>query len=165
MQTLNETGVMEKLQKSIASRLRAKGVKNADLAAQIIVGVASIAVMVAPGVMGGALGMGMMAALGATLTSVLNYGMVGMGGVMLTFTTTQQGVTIKAQYEAGMAEADVTEVKALIQLLQQMLDEAQEELEEIMEKLQTAMGRMFDIIASGLDASKEIMEKTGQMQA
>ncbi len=82
---------------------------------------------------------------------------------MMAFSVTQQGLTISAQYEAGMAGADVDEVRAMIQLIQQMIDETQEELSDILDKIQGLLGKMFDIIASALDAQKEIARKLGQM--
>ena len=84
---------------------------------------------------------------------------VAMGGATLA----QQGMSIVAQYRQGMTDADVSEIRAMVQLIQQMLDETQEELQKILEEIQGLVGKIFGIISSQLDADKEIANKMGGM--
>lgn len=159
MQILDETGTMERLQKKLAENFKKKGLSNADLRAQLALQLPMMILMMG----GGIAGTGAIGAVLKNLPKTILYSVVGMGLAMSLGTAAQQGVTIYSQYRAAMAAADVSEVQAMVQLIQQMLDEVQEELQEILEKIQDLIGRMFEIIASALDAQKEIAKQVGLM--
>ena len=171
-QILNETGTMKKLQEQIAETIRRNhhiSEEKANMIAQILIASVTAVVMVAGGIYGGgatanALKLVMAlkhitdAAQTALQLSMLSAS-IGMGAGTLA----QQGVSINAQYKQGKADAEVSEVRALLQLVQQMIDETQEELQQILEKIQDELGKMFDVISSALDAEKEIASNTGGM--
>lgn len=156
---LDETGAMEKWQKELTEKLKEKGRSNASLRAQLAVQMPFMIVQLVTGIVG-------MGAIGAIFSNLSRAFMIGtpiVGTAMGLGVAAQQGLAIADQYRAAIGEADVSEVRAMIQLIQQMLDEVQEELQEIMEKLQDLISKMFEIIASALDAQKEIAQRIGQM--
>ena len=55
------------------------------------------------------------------------------------------------------------ELQKFITMLQQRLDESEEELQLIVEQIQSAIGKIADLIASATDQSAEIANNIGQM--
>lgn len=160
-QIMEETGTTEQMIKDLTARLRASGVKDASLKAQLIVGLGMMLAIAIPGFAGGGAitqALGFLKAVRA-LKLAVPLVMTAMGAASLT----QQGFAIAANYKAGMAEADVSEIRALVQLVQQMVDETQEEMEEIIQKIQDLIGKMFEIIKSKMDAETEVANNIGRM--
>lgn len=160
-QVMEETGTTEQMIKDLTARFRARGDKDASLKAQLIVGLGMMLAIAIPGMIGGS-------AVSQALTFLkaaraVQYAIPTIGTVMGTGALVQQGFSIAANYRSGMAEADVSELRSLVQLVQQMLDETQEELEEILQKIQDLIGRMFEIIKSKMDAETEVAENIGRM--
>ena len=74
-------------------------------------------------------------------------------------TITQQGFSVKANYDAGMAQADVQEVEAQLQALNQLLEETQEEINEIMDQIMDLLANQIaKLIDSALESREEIVE-------
>lgn len=160
-QIMEETGVTEKMIKDLAAHFRAQGDKDAQLKAQLIVSLGMMLAIAIPGIAGGGAvtqALTFMKAVKA-LKLAIPISMSAMGAGALV----QQGFSIAANYKAGMAEADVSELRALVQLVQQMIDETQEEMEEIIQKIQDLIGKMFEIIKSKMDAESEIANNIGRM--
>ena len=90
--------------------------------------------------------------------------MMFIAGTIATLAQTgYQGYNISVQYDSQTTSADVTDAKAWLQLIQQMLDETQEELEQIVAKMNDLLSNMFDVINSELEAQKTIANQIGQM--
>ena len=157
-QILDATGTMDRWQKKLTAKFKEKGLKNAELRAMLTIQLPIMIAMITTGAIGGKAA-GAAFRTGSTIAKIVTS--VGTAASMAS--TAQQGIAIAAQYKAALAGADVNEVQAITQLIRQMLDEVQEELQEILEKIEELIGRMFDIIASSLDAQKEIAKKIGMM--
>ena len=55
------------------------------------------------------------------------------------------------------------ELQKFITMLQQRLDESEEELQLIVDQIQSAIGKIADLITSATDQSAEIANNIGQM--
>ena len=73
------------------------------------------------------------------------------------------GVNSFFTYRSDDAKADVMELQKFITMLQQRLDESEEELQLIVEQIQSAIGKIADLISSATDQSAEIANNIGQM--
>ena len=160
-QIMEETGVTEQMIKDLTAKLRANGDKDASLKAQLIVSIGMMLAVAIPGAGG-------FNAVSQALTFLKAFRALQLAvpvsmTVMSSAALVQQGFAIAANYKAGMAEADVSEMRALVQLVEQMIDETQEEMEEIIQKIQDLIGKMFEIIKSKMDAETEVAENIGRM--
>ena len=170
---MNETGAMESLTNKLSEHLQEKygmSKSQAQLAASLII---NISIMVAQ--LGCAIGSAASAAASAakvaadaavtastTATKVqtavtiantaISAGGLASGGVNSFFT-----------YRSDDAKADVMELQKFITMLQQRLDESEEELQLIVEQIQSAIGKIADLISSATDQSAEIANNIGQM--
>ena len=160
-QIMEETGVTEQMVKDLTAKFRADGDKDAALKAQLIVSIGMMLAVAIPGAGG-------FNAVSQALTFLKAYRALQLAvpiamTAMSSAALVQQGFAIAANYKAGMAEADVSEIRALVQLVQQMIDETQEEMEEIIQKIQDLLAKMFEIIKSKMDAETEVAQNIGRM--
>ena len=167
-QILNETGGMEKINGALADSIQSTfGVdrQKAKMWAQIVSGVIVMALQLGTGIAGGSALPAALSKLGLSIASTANfaYGMF-LGGTLLSAGGIGiQGYNISAQYDSATTSAEVTDAKAWLQLIQQMLDETQEELEEIVSKMNNLLSHMFEVLKSELEEQKTIANQIGQM--
>lgn len=171
-QVLSETGEMDEITKSAAETFQDwfhLKKEDAEMMAQIVLGVAFMVAALGTGAAGAAKGLpqavvSMAARMGVQMTTRAASLAVFIGtSVLGAASLASQGYNIHAQKESGLASADVTESKAMIALVQQMIEESQEELQEVLEKIDGIIGKMFDILSSSMDAEKDIADHTGMM--
>jgi len=193
MQVAQETGDMKEWTKSLANSVKSTfgcTKEESEMWAQIIFGVGTMALSMGTGIAGAknaatatssAIKAGAAAteagaqtatslatkitSLSANLTksTVAKVGMLTVATGLTATSMTGQGLSIKAQYEAGMSQADTRDIEAAIKLIEQMIAETQEELEQILEQEQMLLSQMFSIISSEMDAENEIAQNTGAM--
>lgn len=153
-QSLETSGDMERLQKKLASKLRDQGVEKADLAAQLIIGVGTAVAIAGTGMAGQGQ---FMLALSQIGSQALRFAMIASETVISATVLTQQGFSVKSSYDQSMADAAVKEAEAMLQLVQQMMDETQEELNEIMDKILNLLGQQIaKLIDHALESREEI---------
>ena len=173
---MNETGAMEALTNKLSEHLQEKygmSKSQAQLAASLII---NISIMVAQ--LGCAIGSAASAAASAAKAAA---DAAAAGASASTTATTVQSVVTIANtavsagglasggvnsfftYRSDDAKADVMELQKFITMLQQRLDESEEELQLIVEQIQSAIGKIADLISSATDQSAEIANNIGQM--
>ena len=170
---LNETGAMDKITEKLAEHLQEKyGMSKSDaqLAASLIINLSIMAVSLGCSVGGMVSGFtgavnGVMklseSALSTAKTvqtaitianTAVSAGALAAGGVSTAFTK-----------RAEDAKADLMELEKFITMLQQQLDESEEELQQLLQMIESALGRVAELIGSATDTSNEIAEKIGDM--
>ena len=170
---LNETGAMDKIVEKLAEHLQEKynmSKSDAQLAASLIV---NLTIMAAS--LGCSIG-GMVSGFTAAANGVMKLGETALA----TARTIQTGVTIaNTAVSAGAlaaggintaytkrsedAKADLMELEKFITMLQQQLEESDEELQRLLQMIESALGRVAELIGSSTDTSREIAEKIGEM--
>ena len=166
MQTLNETGAMEKLVKAISESL--KGLhpdwskEACDAWAQGIVAAISIALSVALMVGGGFAnaGTGIMNVTQAA-KDVARMAMTISSIAIGTINVTSSGVSTVINYDAQMKQADVTDTQKLLVELQSLLDQENEDIKELLEQLQDAFATLIELLQSKQDALNDINQQIG----
>lgn len=166
LQTLNETGVMEKLAKAISDSM-AKTFPNMskearDAWAQGIVAGISIALTL-PTLIGGnyaAAGVGLMNVTQATMKTVRTVMLVANSIMTAAGLAGSTAGTI-INYKAQEKQADVTETQKLLLELQTALEQEQADLEELLRRLQDAFGAVIDLLQSKQDVLNEISMNLG----
>ena len=176
---MNETGAMESLTNKLSEHLQEKygmSKSQAQLAASLII---NISIMVAQ--LGCAIGSAASAAASAAKAAADAAAAGATAASASTTATTVQSVVTIANtavsagglasggvnsfftYRSDDAKADVMELQKFITMLQQRLDESEEELQLIVEQIQSAIGKIADLISSATDQSAEIANNIGQM--
>ncbi len=166
---LNETGAMDKMVEGLAKALEKSGMdkQKSKLVASLIINLTIMAASLACSFGGMAAGIAQMAKAASdtishvakavqTATSIANSA-VGIGGLAAGIANTVTG------YNAGIAQADVTELAKIMAELQRRLDESQEELEALLQAIQNNMGQIAEILSSETDTQSEIANQIGQM--
>ena len=175
---MNETGAMESLTNKLSEHLQEKygmSKSQAQLAASLII---NISIMVAQ--LGCAIGSAAGAAASAAKVAAEAAATGTAAAISTTAKTVQSVVTIANTavsagglasggvnsfftYRSDDSKADVMELQKFITMLQQRLDESEEELQLIVEQIQSAIGKIADLITSATDQSAEIANNIGQM--
>ena len=176
---MNETGAMESLTNKLSEHLQEKygmSKSQAQLAASLII---NISIMVAQ--LGCAIGSAASAAASAAKAAADAAAAGATAATASTTATTVQSVVTIANtavsagglasggvnsfftYRSDDAKADVMELQKFITMLQQRLDESEEELQLIVDQIQSAIGKIADLISSATDQSAEIANNIGQM--
>ncbi len=178
-QVLNETGVMDKIVKGLADELQKAGMSKAaaQIAAQIIMTVAIIAISLGSGAIGGAAAGASAAAQTANAAqqvaktvnsaqqiaqTVKNALQIG-SGVMGLITVADGAVGAYLNYNAGISQSELTETEKYIAIIQQRLEESEEELQELLEMIQNCIANIAQLLNSETDATQEIAMQIGQM--
>jgi len=163
---MNETGAMESLTNKLSEHLQEKygmSKSQAQLAASLII---NISIMVAQ--LGCSIGSAVGAAkavadtVSATMKTVQNVTTIANTAVSVG-SLASGAATTAFTYRSEDAKADVMELQKFITMLQQRLEESEEELQLIVEQLQSAIGRIAELISSATDQSAEIAYNIGQM--
>lgn len=161
MQTLNETGVMEKLAKAISDSM-AKTFPNMskearDAWAQGIVAGIGIALSLATIIGGGfaSAGTGLLKVSEAAMKTVRT-AMLVTNSLMTAAGLAGSAAGTVTSYNAQQKQADVTETQQLLLELQTLLEQEQSDLEEILQKLEDAFGTVIDLLQSKQDALNAI---------
>lgn len=192
MQIAQETGQMEEWTKSLAESIQGGNCSKAEaqMWAQIILGVGTLLLSMGTS-MGGAataakasassvmavnkatqagaqLATTLSMKIAAKMTQFASSGvgkalMIGMNVGMTGGSAVGQGISIKANYKAGMTQADTTDLQTALKLIEQIISETQEELELILEQEQALMSKMFTIISSEMETEDEISRNLGSM--
>lgn len=178
MAVMNETGAMEAMTEGLASFLE-NTVGMSKMAAQIVAAVTVAAVMIALSVgagcgasaIQGAVSVG--AQVGTTVaasTSSLQAAAQSMQGgldvgvkLMGLSTIGLGGYASYRGYEAGHAQADVSEADKFLAMMRQQMDESQEELQQILEQIQNTYSNIVTILDSETETQEEIAQKIGSM--
>lgn len=193
MQVAQETGDMEKWTKSLAEKIKSgtgSSKERSNMWAQIIIGVGMMVASMGLGIAGAknaaaasanAVKAGNQAARAGVETaqtlaktiaektvqfSSSRFGkaaMLALGVGMSGGSAVGQGLSIDAQYKAGMTQAETTDIQTALKLIEQMISETQEELEQILEQEQALMSKMFAIINSKMETENEISKNLGNM--
>ena len=170
---MNETGAMESLTNKLSEHLQEKygmSKSQAQLAASLII---NISIMVAQ--LGCAIGSAASAAASAAKAAADAATTVSTTATKIQSVVTIANTAVSAgglasggvnsffSYRSDDAKADVMELQKFITMLQQRLDESEEELQLIVEQIQSAIGKIADLISSATDQSAEIANNIGQM--
>ena len=170
---MNETGAMESLTNKLSEHLQEKygmSKSQAQLAASLII---NISIMVAQ--LGCAIGSAASAAASAAKAAADAATTVSTTATKIQSVVTIANTAVSAgglasggvnsffTYRSDDAKADVMELQKFITMLQQRLDESEEELQLIVEQIQSAIGKIADLISSATDQSAEIANNIGQM--
>jgi hypothetical protein len=170
---MNETGAMESLTNKLSEHLQEKygmSKSQAQLAASLII---NISIMVAQ--LGCAIGSAASAAASAAKAAADAATTVSTTATKIQTAVTIANTAVSAgglasggvnsffTYRSDDAKADVMELQKFITMLQQRLDESEEELQLIVEQIQSAIGKIADLISSATDQSAEIANNIGQM--
>ena len=170
---MNETGAMESLTNKLSEHLQEKygmSKSQAQLAASLII---NISIMVAQ--LGCAIGSAASAAASAAKAAADAATTVSTTATKIQTAVTIANTAVSAgglasggvnsffTYRSDDAKADVMELQKFITMLQQRLDESEEELQLIVEQIQSAIGKIADLITSATDQSAEIANNIGQM--
>lgn len=176
MAILNETGAMDKMTEAIADFLKDK-LGMDKMAAQIVAAVTVCVATIALALAGGSVGTAVQKAIQAgaqagtvvasttaqatakTIASGMDVAMKTMG----VGTVAAGGYASYRGYEAGMAQADVTEANKFLALMRQKLEESQEELQAILDKIQDVYSSIIAILDSETETQKEIAGQIGAM--
>ena len=162
---LNETGAMDEIVKGLADLLESMGMSKdaAKVVAQVAIAVAIMAATIA---CGGASASSILANAGDTLSqttqTVLKIADVAMKAVGL-LSVTANTVSSYKSYEAGMAQADLTEATKVLQQLRQQLEESQEELQSILELIQSIYSNIVTLLQTESDTQSTLANNLGQM--
>lgn len=170
---LNETGAMDKITEKLAEHLQKEyGMSKSDaqLAASLIINIAIMAASLACSVGG------MVSGFTAVANGVVKLGQSAMSvakavqtGITIANTAVSAGalaaggVNTALTKRAEDAKADLLELEKFITMLQQQLDESEEELQQLLQMIESALGRVAELIGSSTDTSREIAEKIGEM--
>ena len=170
---MNETGAMESLTNKLSEHLQEKygmSKSQAQLAASLII---NVSIMVAQ--LGCAIGSAASAAASAAKAAADAATTVSTTATKIQSVVTIANTAVSAgglasggvnsffTYRSDDAKADVMELQKFITMLQQRLDESEEELQLIVEQIQSAIGKIADLISSATDQSAEIANNIGQM--
>lgn len=185
MQVLNETGVMDKLTEKLASGLEKMGLSKqaAQILAAVIVTAAAIALSIGSGAGAAAIA----SRIGSTAQTAVNVAQTAaktasgisqavkagaeairpamtMGTRVLQLAGVGIGaVAAKDSYDAGMSQADATEIEKIIAMLQQRMEESEEELNAILQAIEASLSNTAQLLSSATDTSEEIARNIGQM--
>ncbi|MBR3222793.1 MAG: type III secretion system translocon subunit SctE [Kiritimatiellae bacterium] len=173
---LNETGAMDSITKKLAETLQDKfglSKSQAQLAASLIINLSIMAAQLGCAI-GSAVSVAASAAKAAsdaasTAATVSTTATKIQNIVTIANTLVSAGNLVSGgansffTYRSDDAKADLSELQKFIAILQQRLDESEEELQIIVEQIQSAIGKIADIISSATDQSAEIANKIGQM--
>lgn len=165
-QTLNQTGVMEDLVNMLADSLMESNSElssqEAKAAAELIIAAVELAVSLVC-IVGSAA-----SALTKTAGKISEKAMKAVKVTSTVLQAVMSGVGIganayagKANYDAGMASADVKDAEAVLQKLQKLLDDESEDLQLLIQQLMDSMSAVTDLLASKQDALKQITMNIG----
>jgi len=163
---MNETGAMESITKALAEHLQEKyGMSKSDaqLAASLIINISIMAAQLGCSI-GSAVGAAKAVAdtVSTTVKTLQNVATIantaiGVGSLG------SSAATSFFTYRSDDAKADLMELQKFITMLQQRLDESEEELQLIVDQIQSAIGKIADLLTSATDQSAEIANNIGQM--
>lgn len=68
-------------------------------------------------------------------------------------------------YQAGMAQADVTETQAILNKLQKILEENQDDLQQLLQMMNDNMSSLVTLLESKINAALKILQEMGQPSA
>ncbi len=174
MQAMTEAGVMDKLTEKLADAIEKAGLgkQAAQILAAVIITVAVIAVSVASGAGAGALAskIGLAAKLSSTVSQSVKAGAeiaktaVSIGSKIAQAGSIVVGGTAAAlSFEAGMDQADTTEMEKFLAALRQRMEESEQELEQLLLAIQNSVANTAELLSSATDTSAEIARNIGQM--
>lgn len=189
MQTLNETGVMEKLTSGLADALEKAGCSKlaAKVLAAVIITAAAIAVSVGGGAAIGGIANKLIAnaakkAVEAGIRVGTNTILRNAASQVVNMTAQQLATSMKiglmamacvtvlntlessiANYESGKTQSELTLTQKVLAALQQALEENEKELEEIMQMLQDNYGNIVQMIEAKIQNTLEISNQTQMM--
>ncbi|MBR1588118.1 MAG: type III secretion system translocon subunit SctE [Kiritimatiellae bacterium] len=175
-QVLNETGVMDKIVEKLAKGLEGLGMSKqaAQILAQVLITVAIMAASLGTGLAGGGAAAISNTIKGATQAAhavkiaaetmdKIRTAVAIASMVVGLASTITGGVASYRNFNAGMAQADVSETEKFIAALKQRLDESEEELKQILLQLQAAVAQVAEMLSSATDTSNEIAQNLGAM--
>lgn len=167
MCVLNETGVTQMATEKLASALENLGMSKmaAQIASSVAIAAIMIAVALGTGSIGGLSSAGSTAAtstvqaMAQSARSTLDIGVKLMGVVAVG----AGGYAAYRGYEAGYAQADVSESEKFLAMMRQQLEESQEEMQAILDRIQQLYSDIISILGSESDTQAEIARQIGQM--
>jgi len=162
---LSETGVMDKLTDKIAEGLQKLGLSKeaAKIIAQVVVAIAIMAASLA------CCGAGAGAALSKTATAAQEIAKSIQQGadiamkLMGLVSIVSNGVGAGLNYNAGKAQAELTELGKFLAILRQQMMESEEELQAILELIQGIFSDLVAILSSQTDTQKTIAQQMATM--
>ncbi len=162
---LTETKAMDKITEAIAKGLEKLGLSKE--ASQIIAQVGMALLIMAASL--ACCGAGAGAALSGTANAVQQFAQTVQKGaniamkVMGLVSIISGGVGSGLSYEAGLSEAELTEMTKVLALLRQQMEESEEELQQILELIQNVFTDLVAILNSETDTQKTIAQQMSQM--
>lgn len=163
---MDETGATDAICKAIGDKLHDTfGCSKATgrMIAQIAIAVIEIGAALACGGSGMA---GVIGKIGDALKTGTKVAQIAVGvtfGALSLGSTAAGGVATYTGYQAGKAQADVTEAKEYIQFVKKQLDEEQELAQQLVEIIQGLTEQTMDILSSSTDAQGQIAQQIGAM--
>lgn len=166
MQTLSETGAMEKLTKAISDSIKEDhpdwSRESCDALAQGVV--AGIGFVMSIGLLIGgnyaSAGTGLINVTEATMktvrTAMLVTGLITQGANLIT-----SGVSTGINYSAQKKNAEVTETQELLLKLQTLLEQENADLEQIIQALNDAFDTVIELLESKQDTLNDISANIG----
>ena len=170
---LNETGAMDKIIEKLAEHLQEEygmSKSEAQLAASLIVNLSIMAVSLGCSI--GGMVSGFTAAANGIMKlseSALSVARSVQTGITIANTAVSAGALAAGGVNTALtkrsedAKADLMELEKFITMLQQQLDESEEELQQLLQMIESALGKVAELIGSSTDTSREIAEKIGEM--
>ena len=162
---LSATDAMDKITDKLAEGLEKLGLsKNAaKIVAQVAIALVIMAASLA------CCGAGAGSALSSTANAVQQVAKGIQKGadiamkVMGLVSVISNGVGTALNYEASMAQADVTETAKILALLRQKMEESEDELQAILELIQNVFSDLVAILDSETDTQKTIAQQMANM--
>lgn len=154
-QVMNETEATADIAKSISDAFGDK----TGVSGQAVVGLIQLAVMLGGGYMN-------MSAGASATKAVLPRIQQLVAGVMSGMGVAQAGLGVRnafEQYDAQMSQTETTEMRAQLDLLNQILEEQQEELQALIDQIVDSFSSFFEVVDSQNRAQQKIAEEMGQM--
>lgn len=98
----------------------------------------------------------------ATAKAVLGWMKLGMFGAGM-MGTAFGGIASFLGYQAGMSQADLSEMEKFLAMMRQRLEEGEEELNEILDMIQNSVAAIIEVLDNATDTELEIASKLGTM--
>lgn len=161
MQTLNETGAMEKMVKNLAESLHetfpSLDRDTCNAIAQVAVAALTIGISIALAICSGgaSAGNGLLNVTQATQKTVQTAMMIA-NLAMSSLNLISSGVSSVVNYDAQKAQADVTEMQKFLTELNTLIEQENKDIEELLAKLQDVFANIVDLLQSKQDVLNDI---------
>ncbi len=103
--------------------------------------------------------------IGTKAATFVKYGQSIGGSAMKVTSMTTTAFAMGYGYAAGRAQADATEVQAILDKLQRFLEESEEELQEILQQLMNMGSQVMALLESKTDTLNKIAQEIGSQTA